>query len=399
MARPLEGVKVLDFTRWQAGPHATVMLADLGAEVLKVEEPGDGDMGRQVGRQPDGFCAYFEANNRSKKSMTLDLRAPQAKEIIRRLIQDYDVLTENFRPSFMDSIGVGYEELRKMNPRLIYAATSGFGPKGPWRDRGNYDLVVQGWGGAMVAQGGGPDCPPQVVRFSLGDQTGSLLFAFAVLGAVVARLRYGVGQRVDSSMVSAQLTMQHSLYVRFLRERRQPSIAPDSKLVAGIGPSWTWYQAGDGKWFTLAIIDPRQWSPFCQAIGRPDLITDPRSDTPFSRLENLDWVYAELTEKFKEQPRSHWLECFWSNKIVAGPINDIASVVDDQQVWVNDYLVMQPHPHFGEIGVVGIPYSLSETPVSVGPPAPELGQHTEEVLLQYGYTWDDIARFRDAGAI
>jgi CoA:oxalate CoA-transferase len=399
MQRPLEGVKVLDFTRWQAGPHATVMLADLGAEVLKVEQPGDGDMGRQVGRQPDGFCAYFEANNRSKRSLTLNLRSAEAKTIVGRLIQEYDIVTENFRPSFMDSIGLGYDDLRKMNPRVIYAASSGFGPKGPWRDRGNYDLVVQGWGGAMVAQGGGPDNAPQVVRFSLGDQTGSMIFAFAIQAAIIARLRYGVGQRVDSSMVSAQLTMQHSLYVRYLRERRQVSISPDSKLVAGNGPTWTFYQAGDGKWFTLAIIDPEQWAPFCHLVGRPELITDPRSETPFSRLENFNVIYGMLAETFNTQPRGHWLDCFYDNKIVAGPINDIASIVDEDQVWINDYLVMQPHPHFGEIGVVGVPYSLSETPVSVGPPAPELGQHTEEVLLQAGFTWKDIERLRMANVI
>lgn len=401
--RPLDGIKVLDFTRWQNGAHGTSMLADLGADVLKVEQPGDGDGGRWMGRQEDGFCAYFEANNRGKKSLTLDIREPQAREIVFKLIDEYDVVTENFRPGFMDAVGLGYEELSSKNPRLIYAANSGFGPKGSWRDAGCFDLVAQGFGGAMVTQGGGPDFPPQAVRFSIGDQVGSIIFAYSILAALTARERFGIGQRVDSSLIGPQVTLQHSLYVRFLRLGQQPTLGDQANsspgTIYGLGPLYSWYKAGDDLWFTLAMVDPKRWPELCQVIGKPELLPDPRSDTPLARQQNEDWLYKIMSDAFAGQPRAHWLEAFRAVRIVAGPINSIGDVASEPQFWDNGYLVKQQHPTFGEIGVAGIPFSFSETPCEVSGPAPELGQNTEEVLLSLGFSWEEMESMRKGGVI
>lgn len=402
--KPLDGLKVLDFTRWQNGAHATVILADLGADILKVEQPGEGDGGRMMGRQPDGFCAYFEANNRGKKSMTLNLRSPESRAIIEQLLQEYDVVTENFRPGYMDSIGLGYDELKKMNPKVIYAGNSGFGPEGPWADAACYDLVAQGFGGAMVTQGGGPGNPPQAVRMSVGDQTGSIVFALSILTAVIARDWHGVGQRVESSLIGPQITLQHSQYVRFMRLGHQPNIANNQRsspgTIFGLGALYSWYQGSDEKWFTLAVVDPlKLWPPLCEALGLPHLIDDPRFADPFIRVEHENELYDIFTDYFKTQPRQYWLDMLRKAKIACGPIYSMQEVVEEEQFWKNGYLAKQQHPHFGEINVAGIPFNFSETRVTVGPPAPELGQHTEETLVSLGKSWDEISKLRESGVI
>jgi CoA:oxalate CoA-transferase len=336
--------------------------------------------------------------------MTLDLRRPEAREIICSLVQTYDVVTENFRHGFMDSINLGYDQLKEMNPRVIYAANSGFGPRGDWTTASCYDLIAQGFGGAMITQGGGPDHPPQAVRMSIGDQTGSIIFALSILAAVVARDRYGIGQRVESSLIGPQIMLQHSQYVRFMRLGQQPNIGgkkfSSPGTIFGLGALYSWYQAGDGKWFTLAIVDPTKlWIPICEVLGRIDLIDDARFADPFARVENESVLYEIFTKEFQREPREYWLEKLREAKIASGPIYSMQEVVDEEQFWLNGYLAKQQHPQFGEINVAGIPFNFSETAVSVGPPAPELGQHTEEALLGIGLDWEQISKMREIGVI
>jgi CoA:oxalate CoA-transferase len=394
MPAPLEGITILDFTRYQNGPHATVMLSDMGADVLKVEMPDSGDPGRSLGLQPDGFCAYFEGHDRGKRSVTLNLYKPEAREIIYKLVERVDVLTENFRPGFLDKLGLGYEALRAINPRLIYATNSGFGPKGPWRSRGSFDVVAQGMGGIMVAQGGGPGCEPQNVRIGVADQVGSIVFAYGIMTALLARERYGIGQKLDVSQLGAMMTLQASMMTGFLRTRAQPQ-----RLRRSFNPTFGHYQAGDGNWLTVGVLDPKHWPRLCAALGRDDLIADERSATPQARVVNADWLTAELDQTFLCQPRDHWIDALVARDVPCGPVYDYAGVAAEPQFWENGYLVDVPHPHFGSIGMVGVPVLLSETPGGVQGPAPELGQHTEEVLLDLGYTWEQLEALRIGGVI
>ena len=254
MPGPLDGIHILDFTRYQNGPHATSMLSDMGADVLKVELPGDGDPGRSLGRLPDGFCSYFEGNNRGKRSITLDLRKPEAREIVYKLVAEVDVVTENFRQGVMDGLGLGYEELRKHNEQLIYGSTTGFGPIGEWSQRASFDHIAQGMSGALVAQGGGPGKEPQAVQWGLADQSGSIVFAYGIMAAIVARERFGAGQRVDASLLGSMMTVQNLTLANFLHTRHQ-------EVREGVGgynqAAFGWHQAGDDKWLTVGVLDPK----------------------------------------------------------------------------------------------------------------------------------------------
>jgi CoA:oxalate CoA-transferase len=390
---PLDGIRILDLTRYQNGPHATVMLSDMGAEILKVEMPGNGDPGRSLGIGPDGFCSYFETLNRGKKSLTLNLYKPESRDILLKLVNEVDVLTENFRPGFLDKLGYGYEDLRKVNPKLIYATNSGFGPNGEWRTRGSFDVVAQGMSGAMIATAGGPGNEPYNAPWGLADQVGSMMFAYAVMGAIVARERHGVGQQVDVSQLGAMITLQALSIQAFLHSEQQPTVQGGRAFSA----TFAWYKGSDDGWITIGILDPKHWPKLCQALERPDLVTDERSADPFARNQNRDWLMAEIQKTVATEPRQHWLDAIVAQDVPCGPIYDYASVAADPQFWENGYLAKVDHPNFPGHQAVGIPISMSETPPRVQGVAPELGQNTEEILLSLGYDWSDIERFHDAG--
>ena len=393
MPAPLDGIKVVDFTRYQNGPHATAMLADMGAEVLKVEMPGNGDPGRQLGVGADGFCSYFEALNRGKRSMTLDLRAEGALEIVQKLVAEADVLAENFRPGYLDGIGLGYDDLKGVNPRLIYATNSGFGPEGEWAKRGSFDVVAQGMSGAMVALGGGPGERPITAPWGLADQTGSIMFAYGIMTALLARERYGVGQKIDVSQLGAMLTLQALSLQAYLHSKTQPVLKPGKSFSA----TFSWYQCGDGEWLTVGVLDPKFWPVLCAVLEREDLVEDSRSMDPFQRRDNEEWLRGELAAAFLARPRDEWIERLAAGKVPCGPVYDYAQVAEDEHFWLNGYLQEAPHQNFEEHQVVGIPVSFSETGTRVQSAAPELGQNTEEVLLGLGYDWGDIERLHDAG--
>ncbi len=392
MPAPLEGIRVLDFTRFQNGPHATVMLSDMGAEVLKVERPGEGDPGRALGLRPDGFCSYFEALDRGKKSMALDLGTAEGVQIVHRLAAEADVVTENFRPGVMDSLGLGYDQLRPLNPQLIYATNNGFGSKGPWTERGSFDIVSQGFSGAMIAQGGGPGSEPMHIGWGLADQVGSLVFAYGIMTALLARERFGVGQRIDVSQAGAMATLQALSLVAYLHTgKEEPRRARN--------PTFTYYQDSNGEWLTIGVLTPKHWPPLCKALEREDLISDERTADPFARVEHADWLREQLDAAFRTRPRAHWLEALMAGDVPCGPVYDYAGVAAEPQFWENDYLIELEHPNFPGHRTVGVPVQLSETPAHVQGPAPELGQHTEETLLALGYDWDGISRLRDDGVI
>ena len=390
---PLDGIRVLDFTRYQQGPWATVMLADMGAEILKLEERTNGDLGRALGRQPDGFCAYFEAHDRNKKSVTLDFRKPEAKHIVCQLVERVDVVAHNFRPGVMERLGFGYEQFKHINPRIIYASASGFGPEGPLAARPSYDIIGQGMGGIMVSQGGGPGSEPRMALPGIADQTGAAYFAFGISMALLARERFGVGQQVDASLYGSQLALQAMSVTAAMRSGVHGPSRP------GGSPTFKHYGCSDNLWLTVGVLDPAVYPRLCLAAERPDLVTDERFAEPFARAANADAMEAEFRNAFRANTRAYWLQRLIDHDVPCGPVQNYIEVSEDPQALINGYITSVEHPNLGTIKVVGSPVKLSETPASIRNPAPELGQHTEEILLELGYSWEQIQALREAEVI
>ena len=391
MPGPLAGIRVLDFTRYQQGPYATALLADLGADVIKVEPRIDGEWGRQTERDDSGFSAYFESYNRGKRSITLDIRRPEGRAVVERLVPRVDVLVENFRPGYMDRVGLGYAALRQINPRLIYAAASAFGPEGPLAQRPGYDHIAQAVSGLMVEQGGGPGHEPVPALPGAADQVSAMLFAFGIASALLARERTGEGQMVQVSLLGSMMALQGRQVTRFLytgkqgRERWRRS------------PVYSHYRAADG-WVAIAAQDPKNWAPLCRALGRTDLIDDPRFAGPWDRHHNAAELETLLESVFAERTVAEWLDRLIAEDVACGPVNDYRALVDEgplaEQVRVNGYLTTVEHPNLGALRTTGIPIHMSGTRPDPVRPAPELGQHTEEVLLDLGYTWEQIEALR-----
>ncbi len=396
MGGPLAGIRVLDFTRYQQGPYATALLADMGADVLKVEGRHDGEYGRQTEMDESGFSAYFESYNRGKRSITLDIRRPEGRTIVEQLVPRMDVVVENFRPGYMDRVGLGYEALRRLNPRLVYAAASAFGPKGPMAQRPGYDHIAQAVSGLMVEQAGGPGHEPQPALPGAADQVSAMLFAFGIASALVARDRTGEGQRVDVSLLGSMVAFQGRQITRFLYTGKQ------GRARFRRSPIYSHYRAADG-WVAIAAQDPKRWEPLCRALGRPELADDPRFAGPWDRHAHAEELEVVLEEIFAERPVAEWLERLTAADVPCGPVNDYRALIDDTdlpaQIAANEYIATVDHPNLGRIRTAGIPIQLSATPPDPVRPAPELGQHTEEVLLDLGYTWEQIERLKDAEVI
>lgn len=393
MPGPLDGIRILDFTRYQQGPYATVMLSDLGADVLKVEEPRHGDLGRSLGLQPDGWCAYFEAHNRNKRSITLNLRTPEAREIVYKLVSDFDVVTDNFRPGVMKRLGLDYESLAAVNARVITASASGFGPQGPNAFDPSFDIIGQGMGGIMSNQGGGPEEPPMSTMSGLADQVGAMVFALGVCAAVVARERQGVGQHVDVSLLGSQAALQALQLTGFMRGDVQHSTPQRAN------PIFTYFPCGDGQYLTIGILDPKAWPVLSRVLGHEDWLSDERFASPRDRYLNRVALLEAIDEALQARPRHEWLQLMKEADIPCGPVHDYAGVATDPQILAMEYITSLEHPSLGPIRVVNSPIRMSKMPVGARFTAPELGQHTEETLLSLGYDWADIARLNQAGAI
>jgi len=389
MTGPLDGIKVLDFTQWQQGAHATAMLADMGAEVTKVEPRLTGEAARGWGMRRD-FNGFFQAHNRGKRSITLDLKKDKGREIVHRLVERADVLAENFRPGVMDRLGFGYEALSRINPRLVYATASGFGPKGPMRDWPAFDIVGQAMGGLMVATGE-PGGEPRQVGTAVADQVGAMVFAYGIVLALLARERKGIGQQLDVSLLGTQIALQPAAYTRRLQVEQPPPPA-----VRRRGSTYNYYKTGDdNKWIAVAALEEKRWPAFCQAIGVPSLRDDPRFAEPPKRMENWQELLDIVGKTFASKTREEWLQVLYEHDIPCGPVYDYNEVAADPQVAANDYLVTLEHPTHGPIQMAGIPVQLNKTSGKVQGLAPDLGQQTEEVLLELGYTAQEIAELRE----
>jgi crotonobetainyl-CoA:carnitine CoA-transferase CaiB-like acyl-CoA transferase len=393
MIGPLTGIRILDFTRYQQGPYATVMLSDLGADVIKVEERTNGDLGRALGMQPDGWCAYFEAQNRNKRSITIDSRTPKGREICHQLALDVDVVTDNFRPGVMKRLGLDYDSLSKTNPRIITASASGFGTEGPNTYEPSFDIIGQGMGGIMVAQGGGPGREPESLIGGFADQVGAMVFALGITSAIIARELHGVGQHVDVSLLGSQIAVQNLSLQTFLRHGHQ-GISERKQ-----NPLFTHYTGSDGKSLTIGLLDPKWWPGLCSVLDREDLMADPRFAEPRGRYENREDLIAELECAFAKQPRDYWIKALKEADVPCGPVNTYEEVAAEPQVLANNYITEVDHPLFGPVRVPGSPIRMSKHETGPRHFAPELGQHTEEILLDLGYSWEEIAKLKDEQVI
>ncbi|MDO9209832.1 MAG: CaiB/BaiF CoA-transferase family protein, partial [Deltaproteobacteria bacterium] len=375
MAGPLKGVRVLDMTWALAGPYCTMVLCDLGAEVIKVESPDGGDPSRKSLPFIEGVSSYFLSVNRGKKSVAVNLRHPQGKEIVLALANQSDVLVENFRPGVMDRLGLGYGALRETNPRIIYAACSGFGQKGPYAHRPAYDVVVQGMGGALSITGeaGGP---PVRVGFSIGDIGGGIFTALGVLAALHERESSGQGQMVDISMLDGQIALLENAFARFFATGEVP------QRIGTRHPLRTPFQAfptQDGH-IVLAAGEERFWQRLCQVINRPDLLGDERFKDNPSRTRNHDQLEPILKEITQSKKTAEWVAMMDKSDIPCGPVNSIDQVVNDPHTAAREMITEVEHSKAGRLKVVNSPLKLSRTPVKIERACPELGEHTEEVL-------------------
>jgi CoA:oxalate CoA-transferase len=396
MRGPLEGIRVLDFTWALAGPFATMQLADLGAEVVKVEHPGTHEKERGFGPYYEGISTFFFSPNRGKKGIAIDLKAEEGKALVRKLAAVADVLVENFRPGTMDRLGLGYAALRDVNPRLIYAALSGFGQTGPYAQLPAVDAVAQAMGGTMSLNGerGGP---PLRVGVSIGDMVGGLYLALGILAALRARDVTGEGQLLDVALMEAQMALCENAIVRHAafgeNPTRQGSRHP---LVAPFQP----FETADG-WIVIANV--KDWELFCAVIGRDDLAVDERFQTNRGRLEHVDELEVELTRTLRERTTDAWFALLEeANVCSVGKVNTIADLFDDPHVAARGMLVDIPLP-YGIPGTLKLPNSpihLSKTPPVVGRPMPEHGGDTAEVLEQWaGIGADEVAELAARGVV
>lgn len=393
---PLERLKVLDLTQVMAGPFCCQLLADMGADVTKVEPPGTGDQARRsMGFTMKGEdTAAFLAVNRNKKSVTLNLKDEEARGIFYRLAREADVLVENFRPGVTRKLGIDYETLKEINPRLIYASISGFGQTGPYAMRAGYDLIAQGMSGVMSVTGE-PGRPPVKCGVPIGDLSAGLFCAFGILTAYVARERTGRGQYIDTSLFEGALALSIWETAELWATGRIPQpFGSAHRLTAP-------YQAlrtRDG-YINVGANNQRLWKRLCTAIGREELIEDERFSTNERRMANREELAAELEATLKERTTDEWMEVLLEAGFPAGPIYNYKQVFEDEHTLTRGMMVEMEHPVEGTVRGLGIPVKLSETPGAVRRAAPLLGEHTRETLLRLGYSEEKIAELEEREAI
>ncbi|MDF1553546.1 MAG: CaiB/BaiF CoA-transferase family protein [Deferrisomatales bacterium] len=394
-ALPLAGLHVLDLTRVLAGPYCTMVLADLGAEVIKLEVPGRGDDSRHFGPFVGSESAYFMSLNRNKRSITLDLKTARGKELFLELLPRFDVLVENYRGGAMEKLGLGYGRLKEVHPRLIYAAVSGFGHTGPYREKPAYDVVVQGMGGLMSITGQ-PDGPPTRVGASMGDITAGLFTVIGILAALRKRELTGVGDKVDVSMLDSQVAILENAIARYQVTgepprrigNRHPSITPFTSLPTTDG------------YVIVAIGNDKLWEVFCRLVDREELIGDGRFRTNQDRTENWEALEPILVEIFAAKGTQQWLAVLEPAGIPCGPINTVDQVLADPQVRARGMVVEMQHPVAGRLEMAGSPVKLANSESQAPHPSPLLGQHTEEVLREVlGLDDGQIAALRAGGVV
>lgn len=374
------------------------MLADLGASVIHIENRATGDPGRglnaAVWTLPDGRNAYFECNNRGKKSIAVELSKEKGKEVIYRLVKNSDVFLHNFRQGVPEKLKLDYETLRQYNPKLIYAAASGYGANGPEAKEPAFDYLGLGRSGIMTLTGE-PDMPPLPITGGVADQMGGIMTAYGILVALVARDRLGVGQKVDVSHLGSMMAFEGLVIgLQLYLEREFPRM----NRKAAANPLWNYYPCSDGRWIVLGMLQPdRQWPAVCKGLGIEHLEKDTKFADATQRAMNAEEIITIMDKIFITKSAAEWVKVLKeAGDVICTPVQTIADLKDDPQVLANNYIVDCKHESLGPMKVLGIPVQLSETPGVVNCTAPEFGQHTEEVLIEIGgYSWEEIAQLRE----
>jgi crotonobetainyl-CoA:carnitine CoA-transferase CaiB-like acyl-CoA transferase len=392
----LEHLRVVDLSQVMAGPFCTMLLADHGADVVKVEPVDGGDSTRHAlgSVQPWGESAAFLAVNRNKRGLALDLKSEEGRDVLFRLAADADVFVESYRPGTAARLGVGYDELAKINPRLVYASISGFGATGPYADRGGYDIITQGMSGIMSVTGA-TDGPPAKAGVPLTDVGAGMLCAFGVLAALAARERTGRGQQVDTSLFEAGLAYGGWEATELWSDGTTPGPLGSAHRMSA---PYQAVRAADGH-FTIGAFTDRLWTLAATALGHPEWLEDPRFATGRDRLQHrLELIeLIELETLF--QPCSHWLDLLHVAGVPAGPVNTYADALSDEQTLARAMVVEAQHPDAGTVRMLGIPVKLSDTPGAIRRPPPRLGEHTDEILGEIGYEARAIEGLRERDVV
>ena len=392
----LEGVRVLDFTQMMLGPWGTQFLGDMGADVIKIEKVPDGDdTRRMVPPTVDGESAAFMILNRNKRGVSINLKSAAGKAVLEKLLASADVLIENYRPGTMERFGLGYETLRKTNPALIYCQVTGFGRTGPYANRPGFDLIAQGLSGIMSVTGEGAGHPPVKAGPPITDISAGILAAMGVLAAYVHRLKTGAGQLVDTSLLEAGVTTTYWQSAICLATGESPG------AIGSAHPLSAPYQAiqtQDG-WINIGAANQANWKRLVEVIGQAQLADDPRFLDNAARMKNLPALIEILTAHLRMHTTSDWLAQFEAAGVPAGPVLSIGEMLTDPQVLARRMVVEVEHSRLGRMKTLGLPVKFSVTPGKVRHGAPLLGQHTREVLREYGYSDAEIGKLADSGDV
>ncbi|MFB6347822.1 MAG: CaiB/BaiF CoA transferase family protein [bacterium] len=396
MSGPFDGITVLDLTRVLSGPYATMWLADMGADIIKVEKPGSGDDTRGYGPPfIEGEAAYFVSVNRNKRSMTLDFKTDRGKEVLWRLIEEADVLIENFRPGTLKDLGFGYQSVSRRNPEIIYTSISGFGQTGPDREKAGFDLTIQGLSGMMDITGQ-KDGPPTKMGVAIADLISGIYAAMGTSIALYHREKTGEGQHVDVGMLDSMISLLSYQAGRFFATGDAPERM--GNFHPTISPYET-FETKDGH-MNLALGTDSMFERFCKLIDREDLLEDERFADNASRVEHQDEIHELLEEETRLKTTDEWTDLLDEAGIPAAPIKDLEEVFDDDQVQARNMVQRLQHPVAGLIKTTGIPIKMSESPGSVDEPPPTLGEHTKEILSEtLGYDSEDIKGMIDNGIV
>lgn len=392
---PLAGMKVLELAQIMAGPTCGMMLADMGADVIKIEKLPGGDDSRGY-REPrvNGVSAPFMILNRNKRGMALNLKSPQGREILLRMVKDADVLTENYRRGTLEKLGLGYEVLSEVNPGLIYCAVSGYGRTGPWADKGGFDLIAQGFSGLMSVTGE-PGRPPVKTGNSIADINAGILAANGILAAYAHKLKTGRGQVVDTSLMEAAL--QQTYWHAAIYFATGQSAGPTGSAHLLTAP-YQAFRASDG-WLNVGGANQANWERIADVLGHPEWKTDPRYATNSARMANLRSLTEEMSAAFLARSKEEWIAAFDAVGVPAGPVNTIGEALSHPQTLSRGMVVEVEHPQAGTTKALGCPIHFSETPTAITRHAPMLGEHTRELLREYGYDDAQIDAFVAEGVV
>ena len=386
----LDGVRVLDLSRVLAGPFCGMLLSDLGADVVKIEDTGSGDESRTWPPHKDGESAAFLVINRNKRDMTLDLKAPEGVEVLKRMVATADVLIENFRTGTMESFGLGYDTLAAINPRLVYCSVSAFGRTGPRKDAAGYEALMQAFSGIMSITGE-PDGAPLRCGVSFLDLTTGIFCAFGIVNALLHRVRTGLGQRVDGSLLETAVTLLNYHAEGYLLTGTQPK--PLGSSHPSLSPYRT-FKCRDGQWIFIAGANDRFWQRLAPALGLAEMATDPRFAVNIERVKHRRELEAALEAVIAKHDREPLLKVLEDAGVPATPVNTVKQVMEDAQTAARSMIERVVHPRLGEIPVVGTPIKFSRMRAGVRRAAPQQGQHTDEILAEYDYSTADIAALR-----